>query len=106
MTGMFWSGFLACLRGVLSPEAGGVLPAELSEDLFSTEQRRLRSPGVLMVGGEAGAGSGLDSWRAGSGFDSWRTDSAFLDWASLSFCDSDVLAGDPSESCIVRDVLS
>lgn len=29
---------------MLAPEAGGVLPAELSEDLFSTEQRRLRRP--------------------------------------------------------------
>lgn len=35
---------VACRRGVLAPEAGGVLPAELSEDLFSTEQRRLRRP--------------------------------------------------------------
>lgn len=29
---------------MLAPEAGGVLPAELSDDLFSTEQRRLRRP--------------------------------------------------------------
>lgn len=29
---------------MLAPEAGGVLPAELSEDLFSTEHRRLRRP--------------------------------------------------------------
>lgn len=35
---------VACRNGVLAPEAGGVLPAELSEDLFSTEHLRLRNP--------------------------------------------------------------
>lgn len=53
----------ACLRGVLAPEAGGVEPAELSEDLFSTEQRRLRSP-ILEGEGD----SDFDSCRCGSGF--------------------------------------
>lgn len=54
---------VVCFRGVLAPEAGGVLPAELSEDLFSTEHRRLRSPKLPGPGSEA-----FDSCLTGSGF--------------------------------------
>lgn len=72
-------------RGVFSPEAGGVLPAELSEDLFSTEQRRLRRP--KLPPGPGGAGSDVfGGCRAGSGF-------CFVG-VSVSFCDSEVLAGE------------
>lgn len=76
---------VACLRGVLAPEAGGVLPAELSEDLFSTEHRRFRSPKLA----EGGCSEGLDC-RAGSIF--------CLACASVSFCGSAVLAGLDSAS--------
>lgn len=79
---------VACLRGVLAPEAGGVLPAELSEDLFSTEHRRLRSPrftddgehSLLLVAGRAGSvfclvGVSVSGWGSGAVFagdsDSW-----------------------------------
>lgn len=76
---------VACRRGVLAPEAGGVLPAELSEDLFSTEHRRLRRPkfpGVCSVvfgslgGSVLGFGCGSVSF-CGSGdlageSDSWK----------------------------------
>lgn len=68
-------------RGVLAPEAGGVLPAELSEDLFSTEQRRLRSPKLPGPGSEV--------------FDSCRTGSAFcFGCASGSGCGSGDFAGE------------
>lgn len=68
---------LACRRGVLAPEAGGVLPAELSEDLFSTEHRRLRSPKLPGPGSDA--------------FECCRTGSAFcFVCVSVSFCVSDV----------------
>lgn len=70
---------LACLRGVLAPEAGGVLPAELSEDLFSTEQRRFRRP-KLAEGCSDDFG--------------WRVLSVLgLACASVSFCGSTVFAG-------------
>lgn len=56
---------MACRRGVLAPEVEGVLPAELSDDLFSTEQRRLRSPKLPGPGDS----EGLDVCRfSGSGF--------------------------------------
>lgn len=73
---------LACRKGVLAPEAGGVLPAELSEDLFSTEQRRFRSPKLA----EAGCSEAFGC-RAGSVF-------VFgLACASVSFCGSTVFDG-------------
>lgn len=60
---------------MLAPDAGGVLPAELSEDLFSTEQRRFRRPkldgedslfldcrdSVLCLGGDSTGGSGVST---------------------------------------------
>lgn len=75
----------ACRKGVLAPEAGGVLPAELSEDLFSTEHRRFRRP--RLAEGDCSAGFGS---RAGSAF--------CLACASVSFCGSTVFAGLNSES--------
>lgn len=75
----------ACLRGVLAPDAGGVLPAELSEDLFSTEHRRFRSPKLPV--GSCSVGFGC---RAGSIF--------CFACASVSLCGSTVLAGLLSES--------
>lgn len=36
-----------CREGVLAPDVEGVLPVELSEDLFSTEHLRLRRPKLL-----------------------------------------------------------
>lgn len=84
----------ACRKGVLAPEAGGVLPAELSEDLFSTEQRRFRSPKLA----EAGCSEAF-GWRAGSGF-------VFdLACASVSFCGSAVFAGLDSGSWRRRHVI-
>lgn len=78
---------LAWRRGVLAPEAGGVLPAELSEDLFSTEQRRLRSPKFP---------PGAD-WSVDFGGD--RTGSAFcFGCGSVSICGSGDLAGELSGS--------
>lgn len=99
MTGMSWclGASFAWRCGVFSPEAGGVLPAELSEDLFSTEQRRLRRP--VVVPAHAGS-AGFGVCRAGSaGFGACRAGSAFcFVGVSVSFCDSDVFAGE-SDSC-------
>lgn len=75
MSGCFTVLFVVtCRNGVLAPEAGGVLPAELSEDLFSTEHRRLRRPKLL------GPGSDV--------LDNWRVTSVFCFGVSLSGCGS------------------
>lgn len=74
-----------CLRGVLAPDAGGVLPAELSEDLFSTEHRRLRRP-VFAEGEDSFLG--ID--RAGSVF--------CLVGVSVSFWGSGVVFAGESDS--------
>lgn len=64
MSGCFTVLFVVtCRNGVLAPEAGGVLPAELSEDLFSTEHRLLRRPKLLGPGSDV-----LDTWRVASVF--------------------------------------
>lgn len=91
MIGMSWCFtvlfVVICRSGVLAPEAGGVLPAELSEDLFSTEHRRLRSPKLL------GPGSDV--------FDTWRVASVvlFCFGVSLSDCGSGADFAGESDSC-------
>lgn len=70
---------VACLRGVLAPDAGGVLPAELSEDLFSTEHLLFRKPKFPGPGSED--------------FVVCRVVSGFC-LGSASFCGSGTLAGE------------
>lgn len=72
---------VTCRNGVLAPDAGGVLPAELSEDLFSTEHLRLRRPKLAGPTSEV-----LGIWRTGSVF--------CFTCASVSFCGSAVLDGE------------
>lgn len=60
---------IACFKGVLAPDAGGVLFAELSEDLFSTEHLRLRSPKLAGPTASVGFGAGLKVCGSALGFD-------------------------------------
>lgn len=75
---------VVCFRGVLAPDAGGVLPAELSEDLFSTEHRRFRNPKLPGPGSAA--------------FDIVRTGSGFFGCTSASICGSGVSFTGESDS--------
>lgn len=59
----------ACLKGVLAPDAGGVLLAELSDDLFSTEHLRLRNPKFAGPTASVGFGAGLKVCGSALGFD-------------------------------------
>lgn len=80
---------LACFSGVFSPEAGGVLPAELSDDLFSTEHLRFRRPKL------PGPGSGLFAGRMVSVLG--------LAWSG-SGCGSTDLEGEESDSCNKNEI--